>query len=763
MKTLIISNLFPNTMEPSRAMFNKQQFTELSKLCELKIVAPLPFFKYSLAYVPEKELIDGIEVHHPRYLVIPKILRSLYGFFFFIGVIKKVKEIYKTFKFDVIFCSWAYPDGFGSALIAKLLRTPFVMKVHGTDVNVVTRYFFRRRMIVYALKRAEKVIAVSNALKEKIIGLGIDKEKIEVISNGVDTDLFRPVDRIPSRDKLCLPQDKKSILYIGNLEKIKGIDLLIDAMKDLPEGINLAIVGRGSLEDELRAKVETLGLEDRVKFYGSQLHSDIPLWLNSCDVLCVPSRNEGCPNVVLEALACGTAIVASKVGGIPELIRTEDAGILVRPGYVSELENGIEAAFEKKWDRNGLRQNVLNYGWTKNAKKLFEELSLVKRMRNILYHHRTQGTGAEGVHVANIIKGFRRLGNKVYVVSPSGVDAEKTQGGNPYGKKKGIGRFFSFLSKFLPQFLFEILEIGYNFRVYFKLKKVLRHKRIDFIYERYAFFTFVGVWLAKKFNIPIILEANEVSGEERVRGQFFVGLARRIQKYVFLNADAIIVVSEFLKERIKQHGVDVNKVFVIPNAVDEDIFIPRYVQKNGEVLIGFIGWFVKWHNIESLIDAFSNVSKKVRSCLFLIGDGVLKDSLKSKVKSLDLEEKVVFTGAIPYERIPDYIDIMDICVVPGSNEYRSPIKLFEYMAMGKAVVAPKYKPIESIIEDDKDGVLFEPGDSRSLEERLEILVKDASKRKLLGEKAREKVLKEHTWLGNARRVMEIYDNKRSSL
>lgn len=756
MKVLIISNLFPNKMEPNKAMFNKQQFGELSKLCELKIVAPLPYLKYSLGEVPKKEIIDDIEVYHPRYLVIPKVLRSLYGVFYFLGVIGRVREIYRSFKFDVILSSWVYPDGFGSALIARIFRKPFIIKVHGTDVNVLTQYFLRREMILYTFKRADMIIAVSKALKEKIISLGIPEEKIQLISNGVDTDLFRPIQKKACRDKLGLPLDKRIVLYIGNLEKVKGIDLLVDAMKYLPGDIELAVIGTGPLRNRLRSA-------KRISFYGSRSHSEIPLWMNACDVFCLPSRNEGCPNVILEAMACGVPIVASRTGGIPELIKSEKSGILVSPGNLAELSEGIHRALEIKWER----ESVENYSWKENAGKVFKELESVYESRNILYHHRTQGTGAEGVHIASIIKGFKRLGHKVYVVSPPGVNPEKTRGGNPYGKKKGfIRRTLAFLSSSLPQYLFEILEILYNVRAHFKMLNVLKDRRIDFIYERYAFFMFAGVRLAKKSGIPIILEVNEIAGEKRVRAQYFTGISKRIERYVFRNVDAIIVVSSFLKEKMKEMGIDGEKIFIMPNAVDEDIFSKetvektienKYFVKNGALVIGFIGWFVKWHNIESLIDVFSKVAKKFQSYLFLVGDGALKDKFKEMAIDRNIEDRVIFPGSIPYDDIPNYIDLMDICVVPGSNEYRSPIKLFEYMSMGKAVIAPKYKAIESIIEDGKDGMLFEPENGNSLEKILEELVSDSKKRKALGKKAREKVVKNHTWLGNARKVVEIYE------
>lgn len=392
---------------------------------------------------------------------------------------------------------------------------------------------------------------------------------------------------------------------------------------------------------------------------------------------------------------------------------------------------------------------------------------------NILYHHRTQGKGAEGVHIRGVVKGFRKLGHNVYVISPPGINPEKTTGRNPYSKKKGIlSRALSYVSRSLPQPLFEALEIFYNFRAHYRISGLLRKSNIDFIYERHSFFSFAAVKLAKRFNIPILIEVNELAGEARVRKQCFVGLAKKMERYVFKNGNAIIVVSQFLKNKIKEYGVDKQKIFVMSNAVDKNRFSPngmktklreKYSIKNGEIIIGFVGWFVYWHSIELLIDVFEEVSRRENLHLFLVGDGVLKPKLKNIVKDKGIKDKVVFTGAVPHECTPAYIDLMDICVIPQSNEYRSPIKMFEYMAMSKAVVAPRLGPIEDVITDNINGVLFEPKDENSLRRCLLDLINGSHKREKIGKEARNTVLSKHLWIHNAERIVQIYNGMTKTL
>jgi len=386
MKILGITNLFPNHCQPLRGIFNKQQFVALSRLCALKVVAPVPWFpkgchqdpRSIYAEVAKEENIDGISVYHPRYFVIPKIARSFYGYFFLWGVSPTIKFLSKKNSFDAILATWAYPDAFAAALIAKKMGKPLVIKVHGTDINVTTRYFWRRMMIKYALHRATKIIAVSRALKEKMIHLGIPEKKIEVVVNGVDPTIFKKMDPHECREKLSLPQDKKHVVFIGNLVEIKGVKHLIEAFKDLPEDIFLNVVGSGVLRNALEELVKKFGLEDRIIFRGKRPYEEIPLWYNAADIFCLPSLEEGCPNVVLEALACGTPVVASRVGAIPDVVDSLPKGILVTPADAPALKEAILQRLKLiQEDRGEFHHN--HFDWAHNAQKVLRILEEVSR------------------------------------------------------------------------------------------------------------------------------------------------------------------------------------------------------------------------------------------------------------------------------------------------------------------------------------------------------------------------------------------------
>jgi glycosyltransferase involved in cell wall biosynthesis len=384
----------------------------------------------------------------------------------------------------------------------------------------------------------------------------------------------------------------------------------------------------------------------------------------------------------------------------------------------------------------------------------------------ILYHHRTQGTGAEGVHISQVVAQLRQLGASVDVVSPLDVEPALTAGGNPFGRKATVrGRFLGAISKRLPQSAFELLEIAYNVPAAAKLRRALDRGPVDLLYERHAFFLSAGVKLAKRHGIPYFVEVNEVAGEARVRRQRFVRRAREVESFVFEQADAILVVSEFLKQKICAVGAAAQKVHVIPNGVDEVLFDPavdgndirrHFGLEANDVLVGFIGWFVPWHRLELLVRAFARTAGRTGARLMLVGDGVLRQELVELATSLGIRDRMLLPGAVPYCEIPRFIQAMDVCVIPGSNEYRSPIKLFEYMAMAKPVLAARYAPIEQVIVSGHNGLTFDPEDSADLGSKLDDLLCNPGRRAELGLRARQTILNGYLWRHNAQRVLAIY-------
>lgn len=384
---------------------------------------------------------------------------------------------------------------------------------------------------------------------------------------------------------------------------------------------------------------------------------------------------------------------------------------------------------------------------------------------NVIYHFRTRGTGAEGVHIAGIAKALEKLGYGVQFVSPTGIDPRKSAGSNPFGEKKAKKSLSSRILSKCPDVIFELLEIAYNFFAWNKIRKALQAGSCTFIYERHAFFLCATAMLAKSRNIPLVVEVNELVGDQRIRKQPLLSpLARLADKITFRRASLITVVSPHLKKRIESYGIAAEKIKVIPNAVAAEEYatphdggeIREQLQlKKDDVLIGFIGWFVEWHRLDLFLKVFAKIHREFpQTKLALVGDGKLKGELQAQIAEEKIEQAVLFVNAVPHHEIPRYIATFDIAVVPHSNEYRSPIKLFEYMAEAKAVIAPRTEPIEMIVRHGENGMLFEPLSEQKIADCLRTLVKDAEKRQQLGTKAREDILAKHTWLNNAKVIVQ---------
>ncbi len=383
---------------------------------------------------------------------------------------------------------------------------------------------------------------------------------------------------------------------------------------------------------------------------------------------------------------------------------------------------------------------------------------------NILYHNRTRGKAVEGVHIREIANALKKLGNNVYVVSPPGVDPMKTA--NSPNNQSFINKAYKFISRYLPQIFFEILELAYNIIGYNRINSIIKKHNIDAIYERYAFFTWIGTYTAKKKKIPIIIEVNEISGIERVRKQILVKIAQNIENKIFKKADAIIVVSNFLKRKIiERTGVSPNKIFVMPNAADLDKFnlnvdgskIRKDLRLENQIVIGFVGSFVNWSNLENFVQIFSEISKEKDNVhLMMVGDGPLMQLMIKIVEKNNLKEKVTFTGSVNHNDVPRYISAMDICVIPKSNEYRSPVKLFEYMAMCKPVIAPRLEPIECVITHEQNGILFDQDDYNSFKNSIIYAIENRDKCAKIAESAYKTILGNYTWTRNAEGIINIY-------
>ena len=321
-----------------------------------------------LAAVPRRETIEGITVSHPRTLFVPRLAHGAWGPLYAASIAPVLARYRNTV--DVVLGSWAYPDGFAAVIASRLLGVPCVVKLHGSDINIIAKLPGPRRLTAWALPRAERVVAVSRALADEVVALGVQRDRVSLVMNGVDAQLFHPRDRAAARAELGLPEGPLA-LYVGNLKREKGVLDLKQAWADVAvPGATLAIVGGGPARDDLAA-----GLPDTVRLAGPQPLATIPTWLAACDVLVLPSHAEGTPNVVLEALACGRRVVASRVGGIPDLIDRPELGTLVEPRDPRALGVALAHALRTPYDPEVVARLGARGGWAASAAALHAVLA----------------------------------------------------------------------------------------------------------------------------------------------------------------------------------------------------------------------------------------------------------------------------------------------------------------------------------------------------------------------------------------------------
>jgi glycosyltransferase involved in cell wall biosynthesis len=309
---------------------------------------------------------------------------TLYGWHMFLGTLPTLKRLQRTFDFTVIDAHYLYPDAFAAILLGKVLQKPVIVSARGTDVHLFAQLRSLRPFLRFVLRHAAAVITVCQALHDRVVQLGAPEEKSCVIGNGIDVTHFYPTDPLAARRRLGLPLNTTLLLSVAKLAEVKGIHHLIEAVvrlrRQTPE-LLLVLVSNtsdGAYERRLQAQVAQSQLTDVVRFVGPQPHTALRDWYNACDLFCLGSVREGWPNVLLEALACGKPVVASRVGGIPEVICSPEYGILVDPPTGSGFAAALQTALHKRWDTEKLVHYARQQSWEQVSAKLerlFEDVN----------------------------------------------------------------------------------------------------------------------------------------------------------------------------------------------------------------------------------------------------------------------------------------------------------------------------------------------------------------------------------------------------
>jgi glycosyltransferase involved in cell wall biosynthesis len=381
----------------------------------------------------------------------------------------------------------------------------------------------------------------------------------------------------------------------------------------------------------------------------------------------------------------------------------------------------------------------------------------------ILYHHRTRSKDGQYVHIEEMIHALRAQGHEVVIVAPPSAETED------FGSDAGV---VALLKRYLPKWFYELMELGYSLVAYRRMAKAIREHKPDCIYERYNLFLPAGVWAARRYKLPLLLEVNAPILEERSRydGLSLTRLARWSQAYAWRNADVVLPVTQVLGDIVESYGVDPKRIVVIPNGINGERFdaapdveaAKRALGLDGRLVLGFTGFVREWHGLDKVLDLIVNDPPESRRHLLVVGDGPARAGLERQARELGIENRVTFTGIVGRDDVARHVAAFDIALQPAVVAYASPLKLFEYLALGKAIVGPAQPNIEEILRQDYNAVLFDPADPNGLATAVSRLCSDHPLRTRVAENAQRTISEmQLTWGANARKVVSLFGSLRS--
>ena len=381
LRLLTFSTLFPNAARPNHGVFVENRLRHLvaSHPVTATVMAPVPFFPFRSARfgawseharAPRRETRHGLVVHHPRYGTIPRFGMSVAPLLLYRAALVAARRLLaEGERFDLIDAHYLYPDGVAAEWLGRALGLPVVVTARGSDVSLLPSHALPRRMIQAMMRRVDGLIAVSAALRTAMIALGAAPERVTVLRNGVDTRLFRPLGRSAARAALGLT--RPTLISVGLLIERKGHHRVIEAMASLP-GFELLVVGEGPERPRLEALIARLGLTDRVRLLGARPHADLANCYAAADALVLASSREGWANVLLEAMACGTPVIAARIWGNPEVVQEHVAGLIYDENTPDCIAAAVQALFADLPDRAATRAYAERFSWDATSAGQFQ-------------------------------------------------------------------------------------------------------------------------------------------------------------------------------------------------------------------------------------------------------------------------------------------------------------------------------------------------------------------------------------------------------
>jgi len=381
-RILTFTSLFPNALDPNFGIFIFQRTSHLAERegISVEVVAPVPYAptflkgtaRGSVAAIPRMEVVGNLPVHHPRYVLLPKVSMPLHGRLMYAGCIPYIKDLHQQHRFDCIDAHYVYPDGMAAVLIGRALGIPVVVTARGSDIHTFREFTTIRPQIRWVLRHAAGLVAVSDSLAAMMRDLEPAIQDVQVIGNGVDRKRFFLEDRLAARAKLGQDPQDKIVVSVAALKRVKGPDLLVRAaslLKQSIPGCKVLFVGAGPELGSLQRLAQELDCADICRFVGTVPNEQLQSYFSAADVSCLASRGEGWPNVILESLACGTPVVATRVGAAAQILANPELGVMV-DSTPEAICAGLSQALQRKWNPQAIAAYAQEQTWENVAARV---------------------------------------------------------------------------------------------------------------------------------------------------------------------------------------------------------------------------------------------------------------------------------------------------------------------------------------------------------------------------------------------------------
>jgi teichuronic acid biosynthesis glycosyltransferase TuaC len=682
----------------------------------------------------ERRIQDGIPVTDVPYAGVRLISRPLNGR-------NSARSLYPhlaKLHCDAVLGYWMYPEGYGAVTVAQTLGKPAVLCARGSDLRRVHDPL-TRRLLSEGIRRADYVTTVSDDLRRRALRLGASPARSRTIHNGCDHTVFRYAERSAAREALGIAGDGEIVLYVGRLVFGKGLVELLKAFHGISANrprARLVLVGDGPLEPALRRTAERRGLAGRVAFPGPAAAGQVAQWMQAADVLCLPSHSEGCPNVVLEAMSCGCPVVASDVGGVPEILSPQ-GGTLTPPADAARLAAALSETLGRVWPRETMSRSF-GRTWDTVARETFEVcrevIQPVRPVKRKPSAPRTRITVVTPYFPtsADSYRGHSAFHTIQHLTAHADVSVICPIASYPrvfgWGPKSHDAPDRNYQPPGIPTTYLQYPAVPILTR---PINGVICEDYVRPYLAAHPPDVLLNYWLYPEGYA--MLRAGQKLGIPAIVGSIGSDLrripdlaTRHLVQRTLRGAAGVITVSEDLRRIAISMGAAPSKVTTILNGCDTSLFFPlprdearREVGvSNDEQIVLFVGSLLPTKGLSELVEAFAGLAgANSKARLVMIGEGRFREQVVRKAGEAAVQGRVMMLGRQPSETVAKWMRAADLFCLPSYSE-GCPNVIVEALCCGRPIVATNVGGIPELV-DGRSGILVPPRDPAALRSALE--------------------------------------------